>query len=486
MLDKDLLSLQEMRDLVNAAHEAQKVYGTYTQEQIDNVVNTVTRNLEKKAPELAKLAVEETGYGNVKDKTVKNLFATKYLREFIKDMKTVGIINDKKEEKVIEIGTPIGVVAGIVPSTNPTSTALYKAIVSLKSGNGAVLSPHPAAVKCTNKAIDMLNEELEKLGVPKGLIGCVKTCTYEATLGLMSHDKVSVILATGGSAMVKSAYQSGNPALGVGPGNVPCYIEKTADIKKAVSRIIASKTFDNGVICASEQAIVVEKDLAETVRNEFIAQNCYFANAEEKAMLEKVIVKKNGGLNPQIVGKKAVEIAKMAGVNVPANTKVILADETGVGKAYPFSIEKLSPLLGYYVVNNKEEVSSLCDELLDFGGVGHSLSIHTTDDNLIKEFALNKKVSRLVVNTPSSQGGVGGTTNLAPAFTLGCGAVGGSATSDNVTPMHLIDVKRVAHGVIEPEDLYVDVNNMDLGTSCNEVDEITEIVKRVLESYSKN
>ncbi len=482
MFDKDLVSLQEMRDLVNAAYNAQKVYKTYTQEQIDHIVNTVTRNLEAKAPELAKLAVEETGYGNVKDKTVKNLFATKYLREFIKDMKTVGIVNDDKARKVIEIGTPMGVVAGIVPSTNPTSTALYKSIISLKSGNGIVLSPHPSAVGCTNKAVDMLNEELAKLGVPAGLVGCIKTCTYEATLGLMSHDKISMILATGGSAMVKSAYMSGNPALGVGPGNVPCYIEKTADIKKAVSRVIASKTFDNGVICASEQAIVVERDLSETVKNEFIAQNCYFVTGEDKAKLEKVIVNDRGGLNAKIVGKTAVEIAKMAGVTVPAGTLVILAKEDGIGKGYPFSIEKLSPLLGYYEVENKDEACNKCIELLEFGGVGHSLSLHTNNEDIVKEFALSKKVSRVVVNTPSSQGGVGGTTNLAPAFTLGCGAVGGSATSDNVTPLHLINLKRVAYGVREAEDLYADsivaeaqVNNCDVAA-------ITEIVKKVLES----
>ncbi len=482
MFDKDLASLQEMRDLVNASYEAQKIYKTYTQEQIDNIVKTVTKRLELKATELAKLAVEETGFGNVKDKTVKNLFATKYLQDFIKDMKTIGIVKEDKENKLIEIGTPKGVVAGIVPSTNPTSTALYKSIISLKSGNGIVLSPHPSAVGCTNKAVDMLNDELEKLGVPKGLVGCIKTCTYEATLGLMSHDKISVILATGGSAMVKSAYKSGNPALGVGPGNVPCYIEKTADIKKAVTRVIGSKTFDNGVICASEQAIVVEKSFSDKVKNEFLAQNCYFLNDEEKAKFEKIIVNDKGGLNAKIVGKTAVELANMAGVTVPHNTKVILAKETGIGKKYPFSIEKLSPLLGYYEVADKNEASIKCDELLEFGGVGHSISIHTNDEEVVKEFSLSKKVSRVLINTPSSQGGVGGTTSLAPSFTLGCGSVGGSATSDNVTPMHLIDIKRVAYGILEAEDLYSDSTNCNAnnGDSNIDVESLTEIVKQVI------
>lgn len=478
MLDKDLQSVQEVRNLVAGAKKAQKIYATYTQEQVDHVVKTLAETMFEKAAMLGQMAHEETGYGKPEDKKVKNQVASKFLYNYIKDMKTVGIIKDDSENGVIEIGVPVGIVAGLVPSTNPTSTAIYKSMISLKSGNAIILSPHPSAVKSISKTVEIIQDTCEKLGLPRELVSVISTPTLEATDALMKHKDVACILATGGSAMVKAAYSSGTPALGVGPGNVPAFIEKSADIKKAVKHIIDSKTFDYGVICASEQAIVVEREIALEVEKELINQGCYFLNEEEKKKFEKVIAKPNGALNAAIVGKSPAVLGRMAGVNIPEDTKIILAKETGVGAKHPFSKEKLSPLLAFYVEENWETACEKCIEILEFEGKGHSLAIHTKNDAVVKEFALKKPVSRILVNTPSSQGGVGATTNIAPAFTLGCGAVGGSATSDNVTPLHLIDIRRIAYGKREANEIIKEEarNNCDLNINVN----VEDIVKKVL------
>lgn len=480
VLDRDLHSIQEVRDLVEKSKTAQKIYAGYTQEQVNEVVRKVAEAMYNHAESLAKMAHEETGYGKWEDKTVKNQVASQFLYNAIKDMRTVGIINEKPEEGIIEIGTPVGVVAGLVPSTNPTSTAIYKSLICLKSGNGLILSPHPAALKSILETVNRINEVLNGLGLPSGLIGAISMPTMEATDALMKHKDVSCVLATGGSAMVKAAYSSGTPALGVGPGNVPAFIEKSANIPLAVKHIIQSKTFDNGVICASEQAIVVEREIHDHVKAEFEKQGCYFVTGEDKKKFEKIIVKPNGGLNPGIVGKSAQALAKMAGVDLPSHIQVILAEETGVGSAFPFSKEKLSPLLGYYIENDWEQACERCIEILEFEGKGHSLAIHTENKEIVKAFALKKPVSRILVNTPAAQGGVGATTNLAPAFTLGCGAVGGSATSDNVTPLHLIDVRRVAYGAREVDALFANQ------TAPESALDLEAIIKRVLTEMNKN
>lgn len=480
VLDRDLHSIQEVRDLVEKSKTAQKIYAGYTQEQVNEVVRKVAEAMYNHAESLAKMAHEETGYGKWEDKTVKNQVASQFLYNAIKDMRTVGIINEKPEEGIIEIGTPVGVVAGLVPSTNPTSTAIYKSLICLKSGNGLILSPHPAALKSILETVNRINEVLNGLGLPSGLIGAISMPTMEATDALMKHKDVSCVLATGGSAMVKAAYSSGTPALGVGPGNVPAFIEKSANIPLAVKHIIQSKTFDNGVICASEQAIVVEREIHDQVKAEFEKQGCYFVTGEDKKKFEKIIVKPNGGLNPGIVGKSAQALAKMAGVDLPPHIQVILAEETGVGSAFPFSKEKLSPLLGYYIENDWEQACERCIEILEFEGKGHSLAIHTENKEIVKAFALKKPVSRILVNTPAAQGGVGATTNLAPAFTLGCGAVGGSATSDNVTPLHLIDVRRVAYGAREVDALFANQ------TAPESALDLEAIIKRVLTEMNKN
>lgn len=453
--DKDLLSVQGARTLLRKAKAAQAVLADYNQEQVDVLVKEMAMVGEQHARELAEMAVEETGFGKVQDKITKNLLASRILWESIRDTKTVGIISENPEQKMMEVGVPFGVVAGLVPSTNPTSTAIYKAMISIKSGNAIVISPHPAALKAITRTVDLLRGALERRGAPADLVSVMDIPTLQGTSELMKNRDTGIILATGGSAMVHAAYSSGTPALGVGPGNVPAYIERTADIKKAVHHVITGKTFDNGTICASEQHVITEHAIADQVKAEMIAKGCYFLNETEISRVEKVIVNQRGGLNAKIVGKSAVHIAQMAGITVPGTTQVLVGEQgrNNVGKAFPFSWEKLSPLLGFYRVSDSRDACELCLELLNYEGAGHTLAIHTRNDALVREFALKQPVSRLVVNTPSTHGGVGATTGIAPAFTLGCGSVGGSATSDNVGPLNLITRRYVAYGQVEPESL---------------------------------
>lgn len=472
-MDRDLMSRQEVRDLIRKSKEAQKIYATFSQEKIDSIINSMVKGIKVYNEKLAKMAVEETGFGNWQDKVLKNRFASEYLHEYIKDMKTIGEL--KNENEVLEIGVPLGVIAGLIPSTNPTSTTIYKILISLKAGNGIVISPHPNAKNCIIETANLLKEIAEKAGVPEGLIGVVKTITMDATEELMKHEDTALILATGGEAMVKAAYSSGNPAIGVGPGNGPAFIEKSANIKLAVKRILDSKTFDNGVICASEQSIIVEKVIKEKVKEELIAQGGYFLNLEESKKLANFILRSNGTMNPQIVGKSALRLAQMAGINIPCNTKVLISEECEVSKRNPYSREKLAPILAFYVENSWEEACERSIEILNVEGKGHTMVIHSEDNQIIREFALKKPVSRLLVNTPGALGGIGGTTNLAPALTLGCGAVGGSSTSDNITPLNLINIRRVAWGVRELEDIKGEKKSCEVSQ-----DKLEEMIKRIV------
>lgn len=472
-MDRDLMSRQEVRDLIRKSKEAQKIYATFSQEKIDSIINSMVKGIKVYNEKLAKMAVEETGFGNWQDKVLKNRFASEYLHEYIKDMKTIGEL--KNENGVLEIGVPLGVIAGLIPSTNPTSTTIYKTLISLKAGNGIVISPHPNAKNCIIETANLLKEIAEKAGVPEGLIGVVKTITMDATEELMKHEDTALILATGGEAMVKAAYSSGNPAIGVGPGNGPAFIEKSANIKLAVKRILDSKTFDNGVICASEQSIIVEKVMKEKVKEELIAQGGYFLNSEESKKLANFILRSNGTMNPQIVGKSALRLAQMAGINIPCNTKVLISEECEVSKRNPYSREKLAPILAFYVENSWEEACERSIEILNVEGKGHTMVIHSEDNQIIREFALKKPVSRLLVNTPGALGGIGGTTNLAPALTLGCGAVGGSSTSDNITPLNLINIRRVAWGVRELEDIKGEKKSCEVSQ-----DKLEEMIKRIV------
>ena len=485
LLDKDLISLQETRNLIAKAKKAQEIYKTFSQEKVDSIVKAVAEAGEKEAVRLAKMAWEETGFGKWQDKVVKNTFGSRVVYENIKDLKTIGIINENKEKRYFEVGVPVGVVAGLIPSTNPTSTTMYKTLISLKAGNAIVVSPHPNAKNCIIETARILNEAAVKAGAPEGLIGCITVPSLQGTNELMTHKDTSLILATGGEAMVKAAYSSGTPAIGVGPGNGPAFIHRSADVKLAVKRILDSKTFDNGVICASEQSVVVEKDMKEEVKAELIRQGAYFLNQEESEKLGRFILRANGTMNPQIVGKDVQTLADMAGLNVPAGSRVLISEQTTVGKNNPYSREKLTTILAFYTVNDIEEAIKLSTEILMNEGKGHTLVLHCEDESIIKTFGLRIPVSRLLVNTPGALGGIGGSTNLVPALTLGCGAVGGSATSDNVGPMNLINIKRVACGVRELEDLKgtsnVENTNCEGGISSAQLE---LIIKKVVEQLS--
>jgi acetaldehyde dehydrogenase (acetylating) len=452
-LDKDLMSIQETRNLIMSAKKAQEIYKTFSQEKVDAIVKAVAAAAEKEASRLAKMAFEETGFGKWEDKIVKNTFASKVVYEKIKDMKTVGIIREEKVGKYFEVAVPVGVVAALIPSTNPTSTTIYKTLISLKSGNGIVVSPHPNAKNCIIETANILKEAAVNAGAPEGLIGCITIPSLEATNILMKHKDTALILATGGEAMVKAAYSSGTPAIGVGPGNGPAFIDKSANVSLAVKRILDSKTFDNGVICASEQSIVVESSMKETVINELKKQGAYFLNEEESQKLGNFILRANGTMNPQIVGKSVEALASMAKLNVPKGARVLISEQTTVGKNNPYSREKLTPILAFYTVESVEDGIKLCTEILMNEGKGHTLVIHSEDENIVREFGLRIPVSRLLVNTPGALGGIGASTNLVSALTLGCGAVGGSSTSDNIGPMNLLNIKRVAYGVKELEEL---------------------------------
>jgi acetaldehyde dehydrogenase (acetylating) len=450
-MDKDLESVQEARNLVAAAHAAFQQFEDFSEEQVERILAEISKTGIANAAALAKLACEETGYGTVEHKTLKNLFCSRNVYDAIKPMKTIGITSENKDKKVFEVASPIGVIAAIVPSTNPTSTAIYKALIALKGRNVVVFSPHPSAARCINETARLMIEAAERAGAPHGVINCMKAPTLEGTEELMKHPLTSLILATGGTGLVKAAYSAGKPAFGVGPGNVPTYIEQTADVLKAVRDILTGKCFDNGTLCSSEQSIVCDEAVREAVLQELKNQGAYICRPADKTLLEKTIQTSRRTLNTKIVGKSASSIAQMAGFSVPATTRAIVAHADGVGPDYPISMEKLSPLLGFFVVKNWQEGCEKCIEILRFGGLGHTLSLHTKDEEIVRQFGLRKPAFRIVVNTPAALGAVGYTTNLFPSMTLGCGAAGGNITSDNISPLHLINVKRVAYGVRDVE-----------------------------------
>ncbi len=445
--DRDLASIAEARALARRAKSAWLQLAEFTQEQIDAVVDAMATAAASQAEAFARLAVEETGYGVVDDKIQKNLFAAEKVYRFIRPMKTVGVVARHDDTRVIEIAEPFGVVAAVVPSTNPTSTAIYKILISIKARCAVVLSPHPAAVKCITRVAEVMNEAALRAGAPAGSISWMTTVTLEGTQELMKHRDVAVILATGGMGLVRSAYSAGKPAYGVGPGNAPAFIERTADLKKAVRDVVTGKTFDNGVLCSSENSVVVDEPIAEDVKREFVALGGYFMNKAEMEAVARVLVSPQRLPNPALVGKSAVIIAEKCGITVPAGTRVLLAPLDGVGRDYPLSIEKLCPVLSFYVVRDWREGCERCKQILRYGGMGHTMSIHSKNDQVILEFGLKKPAFRIVVNSPTTHGSIGLTTGLDPAMTLGCGGYGGNITSDNISPRHLLNIKRLAYEV---------------------------------------
>ena len=443
-LDKDLLAQQEARNLTKLAKTAQAQLAKMSQQQLDKITEVIAQRFSQAAEELAQMAVEETGFGNVKDKTEKNRFASLRVLEAIKPMKTVGVLNTFPEEKLWQIGVPIGVIAAIVPSTNPTSTVCYKALIALKSGNSIVFSPHPKALRCTLKAAQIVAEAAAQAGAPAGSISCLSIPSMAGCKELMSAKEVNLILATGGPAMVKAAYSAGKPAIGVGAGNGPAYIHRTADVEHAMQCILQSKTFDNGTVCASEQSIIVEKDMEHIVKKTAAGLGFYFMTTEEAGALSKLLFRPTGGINPEIVGKSALELAQKAGFSVPSTVKVLVAREQEAGPTRPYSMEKLCPVLAFFVMDSEDAVLEKAIEVLTHEGSGHTFVIHAKDEAVVRKFALQIPVSRFLVNTPAALGGIGATTGLFPALTLGCGAVGGSSSSNNISPMDLINIRRVA------------------------------------------
>src|SRR5579862_2484448 len=445
--DRDLASIAEARALARRAKQAWLELAEFSQEQIDAIVDAMAAAATPQAEVFAQLAVEETGYGVVEDKVQKNLFSSQRVYGFIRPMKTVGVIARHDDRRVVEIAEPFGVVAAVVPSTNPTSTAIYKILIAIKARCSIVISPHPSAVKCITRVADVMDEAARRAGAPAGAINCMTTVTLEGTQELMKQRDVAVILATGGMGLVRAAYSAGKPAYGVGPGNAPAFIERTANVKKAVHDIISGKTFDNGVLCSSENSVVVDEPIAEEAKRQFQAQGGYFMNTAEMDAVARQLVSPQRLPNPALVGKTALVIAEKCGIAVPGDTRVLIAPLEGVGRDYPLSIEKLCPVLSYYVVRDWHEGCERCKQILRYGGMGHTMSIHSQNEQVILEFGLKKPAYRIVVNTPTTHGSIGLTTGLDPAMTLGCGGYGGNITSDNISPRHLLNIKRLAYGV---------------------------------------
>ena len=445
-LDKDLQARQEARRLAILAERAQEKLAKMSQQELDKIVQAVAKAFCNAAPELAALAVRETGLGNEKDKITKNEFASKTVLAALQDMKTVGVLKELPEEKLWEVGVPVGVIAGIVPSTNPTSTVCYKAMIALKAGNSIVFSPHPKAILCTLRATQIVAQAAVDAGAPEGCVACLGIASMAGCQELMAVPQVRLILATGGPGIVKAAYSSGKPAIGVGAGNGPAYIHHSADVQKALSCILRSKTFDNGTVCASEQSIIVEKDMEQQVKQTASAMGFYFMNTQEAGSLAKLLFRPTGALNPEIVGKPAVQLAQMAGFPVPTGTKILVAREQEAGPTRPYSMEKLCPVLAFFVMESEDAVLEKAIEVLTHEGSGHTFAMHAEDTAVVRKFALQIPVSRFLVNTPAALGGIGATTGLFPALTLGCGAVGGSSSSNNISPLDLINIRRVAWG----------------------------------------
>ena len=450
-MDYDLLTIQEARELARRGEVAAKALREFTVEQIDKILVKMVEEAEKNAECLAEMAVNETGFGVVKDKLYKNHMASALLYEEIKDKKTIGVIGADPEKQMITYAEPLGLLMGIVPSTNPTSTVIYKSMIALKSRNAIVFSPHPSALKCTLAAVKLMNDAVVAAGGPENAIQGISKPSMEATDALMKAKEIKLIIATGGPAMVKAAYSAGKPAIGVGAGNSPAYIERSADVEKAVRNIIASKTFDNGTICASEQSIIVEHCNRDKVVAELKRQGGYFMTKEETDKVCQLLFRGSHSMNPKFVGRSPQVIADAADIEIPYGTKVLIGEQKGVGDKWPLSYEKLTTVLGFYTVEDWHEACELSIELLQ-NGIGHTMSLHTEDKKVARNFSI-KPASRILINTGGTMGGTGLSTSLSIALTLGCGSWGGSSISENVGPEHLINTKKLVYGLVDCDKL---------------------------------
>ncbi|HTX78691.1 MAG TPA: aldehyde dehydrogenase family protein [Longilinea sp.] len=482
-LDKDLLSVQEARTLVNEAYAAWQIWAKASQEEVDRVCAAMAEAAYGAAERLGRLAYEETGYGNPLHKKLKNQFAARNVWESIKNIKTVGVIRNDVEHHIVEIAWPMGVIAALTPSTNPTSTVIYKVLSAVKARDAIIIAPHPSAQRCCYETAVLMAQVAEQNGAPHGLIACMQNISLQGTNELMTHKRTALILATGGTPMVHAAHSTGKPAYGVGPGNVPVYVDRSADVEKAARYIVASKAFDCSTICATEQAVVADKPIASTLAQLMQEQGAYFTDERQTDALRKLLFTPDGGINSTTVGKPADTLAAMAGFSVPPGTRILVTRINRVGREEPLSREKLTTVLAWYEAENWESGCERCIELIQFGGRGHSLSIHARDESVIMAFGLEKPVFRIVVNTMATLGAIGLTTGVMPSLTLGAGGVGGSITGDNITAYHLFNVKRLAYELSAPPSEALSAGEPRVGPSPAEVE---AVVRSVVEEILKN
>jgi len=485
-LDKDLLSIQEARTMVTRARAAQQVWAKASQAQVDRVCEAMAQAAFQGSERLGRLAAEETGFGVPEHKKLKNEFGSKGVWDSIKDIKTVGVVRDDKAKKLIEIAWPMGVVAALIPSTNPTSTAINNILISVKARNGIVVAPHPSALNCTSQTANLMADAAKAAGAPDGLITSLINISLGGTQALMSHKYTAVILATGGSDMVRAAHSQGKPAFGVGPGNVPVYVDRSADLEKAARYIVNSKAFDHSTICATEQAVVADRPIAARLRQLMEAEGAYFVDHQQARALGRTLFTPNGAINPKTVGKSPQYLAAMAGIRVPAQARILVASLSAVGRDEPLSREKLTTVLGWYQANGWEAGCDRCIELINFGGRGHSVILHATDQKVIMAFGLEKPVFRIGVNTMGTLGMIGMTTNIMPSLTLGAGGIGGSITGDNITVYHLFNIKRIAYETQRPPVAALRSGSVPAGPIHGpSYDEIQTVVEEVVREILK-
>lgn len=480
-MDPDLSSIQEARDAVAAAYEAWQAWSRASQADVDRVCAAMAAAGFQASERLARLAQEETGYGVVAHKKLKNEFGSRVVWESIRGQKTVGVIRHDPDRRLYEIAWPMGVIAGLVPSTNPTSTAFFKSLIAVKARNAIVFAPHPTAKGCILEAARTMALAAENAGAPRGLIGCLQQVSLQGTQELMSHQRTALILATGGSAMVKAAHSSGKPAYGVGPGNVPVYVDRSADIEKAARYIVASKAFDCSTICATEQSVVADRPVAGLLAGLMLAEGAYFTSPQETDALRRALFHPDGSMNTAVVGKPAAYIAVYAGFHVPDGTRVLVAPLLKVGREEPLSHEKLTTVLGWYEVDGWEQGCDTSIALIQTGGRGHTQIIYAADERVIMAFGLEKPVFRILVNTMGTLGAIGLTTGLEPSLTLGSGGVGGSITGDNITAHHLINIKRLAYEAVPPPLEAFSRGEKPDGVPLNEIEPVVrQVVNEIL------
>jgi acetaldehyde dehydrogenase (acetylating) len=482
-LDTDLSSIQEARDLANAAHEAWIVWSRASQAEVDRVCAAMAEAGYQASERLGRMAQEETGFGVAAHKKLKNEFASRVVWESIRDLKTVGIIRHDPGRRLYEIAWPLGVVTALIPSTNPTSTTFNKVLIAVKARNAIVVSPHPAASRCTCEAAETMAVAAENAGAPKGLITCLRQISLPGTQELMTHRHTAVILATGGTAMVRAAHSTGKPAYGVGPGNVPVYVDRSADIEKAARYVVASKAFDYSTICATEQSVIADRPIAERLGELMRSEGAYFTNEQETALLRTALFHPDGSINTATVGKSASFVAGYAGFNVPSDTRILVTPLNTVGKDEPLSHEKLTTVLGWYVVDGWEQGCATSIAIIETGGRGHTQIIYANDERVIMAFGLEKPVFRILVNTMGTLGAVGLTSGVMPSMTLGSGGVGGAITGDNITAYHLVNIKRLAYETAAPPPEAFLPGEVPAGPSVEQIERVVrQAVSEVLES----